>query len=130
MRNLFVTQSNEIPFLSQQLQTALLDYYALIARANEREQISNNQIQSKYEPHINAHYPEIFQKDSNWDFVKNAYKDDPRPIVKIAPEKFLADRTLEALLVSRLYQSNTLEGFYTALLQSSDLLLSLIGDAP
>lgn len=129
-RNAFetITQSNEVPSLPQALQTALLDYYALIARVNEREQIANNQIQGKYEPYINEHYPEIFQKDSEWEFVKNAYKDDPREIVQIAPEKFLADRTMEALLVSRYYQSMTLEALYVDLLRASDEILGLIGE--
>lgn len=129
-RNAFetITQSNEIPSLSQPLQTALLDYYALIASVNEREQIANNQIQGKYEPHINVHYPEIFQKDSEWEFVKNAYKDDPREIIQIAPEKFLLDHTMEALLVSRYYQSMMLEAYYVDLLRASDEILGLIGE--
>jgi hypothetical protein len=129
-RNAFetITQSNEVPSLSQPLQTALLDYYALIARVNEREQIANNQIQGKYEPYINEHYPEIFQKDSEWEFVKNAYKDDPREIVQIAPEKFLADHTMEALLVARYYQSMMLEAYYVDLLHASDEILGLIGE--
>lgn len=122
-----ISQSNEIPYLTQELQTAILNYYALIASANEREHISNTQIQSKYEPYVNSNYPEIFQKDSEWLFIKNAYKDDPREIEKIAPEKFLSDRTLEALVVSRYYQSLTLEQFYSDLLKSSDEILSLIG---
>jgi hypothetical protein len=121
-----ITQSNEIPYLTQELQTAILNYYALIASTNEREHISNTQIQSKYEPYVDENYPEIFQKDSGWEFIKTFYKDDPRKTKKIAPEKFLADRTLEALVVSRYYQSLTLEQFYADLLKSSDAILGLL----
>ena len=64
-----ITQSNEIPILGQDLQTAILDYYALIESANEREHISNTQIQTKYEPYVNEHYTEIFQKDNEWGFA-------------------------------------------------------------
>jgi len=121
-----ITQSNEIPFLAQDLQTAVLNYYALIERTNEREYISNTQLQSKYEPYIIEHYPELFQKDNSWEFIRNEYRDDPRPIVKITPDKFLADRTLETLLVSRYYQCVQLEQFYADLLNSSDIILGLI----
>ena len=63
-----------------------------------------------------------------WEFVKNAYRDDPRPVVKIAPDKYLADRTLEALLVSRYYQSLSLQAFYADLLRVSGEILELVGE--
>ena len=121
-----IAQSNEIPFLAQDMQTAVLNYYALIERTNERERISNTQIQSKYEPHIIAYYPEIFQKDNSWEYVQREYEQDPRPLRRIAPEKYLADASLEALLVSRHYQSTQLERFYQDLLDASDLILGLV----
>lgn len=57
-----IMQSNEIPFLEPHLQKVILDYYALIESTREREQISNNQIQSKYENYINFNYHRYFKK--------------------------------------------------------------------
>ncbi|MFT7187186.1 MAG: hypothetical protein ACI9AV_000437 [Sediminicola sp.] len=123
-----ITQSNEIPSLDSELQTAILNYYALIERTKEREHISNTQIQSKYENHINNYYPEIFQKDNEWYFVKTFYKNDPRPITPINENKFLLDRPLEALLVSRYFQSSVLQEYYTDLLESSETILKLLSE--
>jgi DNA polymerase III delta prime subunit len=121
-----ITQSNEIPFLDSQLQKEILDYYALIESASEREQIANNQIQSKYENYINFNYPQVFQKNSEWDFVKDFYKDDPRPIVIINKEAFLSDKKLESLVTSRYFQSNSLKKFYSELIDSCNTILTTL----
>ncbi|MBW2938512.1 hypothetical protein KXJ69_10360 [Aureisphaera sp. CAU 1614] len=121
-----MTQSNEIPFLKTELQTAILDYYALIKSAQEREYISNTQIQSKYEVYINENYPVIFQKYNEWEFLKNYYKDDPRPISTINEKDFLADKTLESLITSRYFQSVALKKFYSDLLVSSSNILKML----
>lgn len=121
-----MTQSNEIPFLKTELQTAILDYYALIKSAQEREQISNTQIQSKYEVYINQNYPEIFQKYNEWEFLKDYYKDDPRPISAFNKKDFLADKTLESLITSRYFQSVALKTFYSDLLVSSSNILKML----
>ena len=121
-----MTQSNEIPFLKTELQTAILDYYALIKSAQEREQISNTQIQSKYEIYINSNYPLIFQRNSKWDFIKSYYKDDPRPLTLLNTENFLADKTLEALITSRYFQSLALKTFYSDLLDASNNIFKML----
>ena len=121
-----INQSNEIPSLNSELRTAILDYYALIDRTKEREHISNTQIQTKYEPYLNEQYPTIFQKNNKWDFVAKYYKKDPRPTSMIDNDKFLNDKTLETLLVSRYYQSLALEKFYEDLIISSNKILSRI----
>ncbi|PTM09616.1 MAG: hypothetical protein DA407_05470 [Bacteroidetes bacterium] len=121
-----MTQSNEIPFLKTELQTAILDYYALIKSAQEREQISNTQIQSKYEVYINKNYPSIFQRNNEWEFLKNYYKDDPRPLSFINEKDFLADKTLESLITSRYFQSVALKKFYSDLLDASSNILKML----
>jgi hypothetical protein len=121
-----ITQSNEIPALDAGLQTAILNYYALIERTREREHISNTQIQTKYENHLNNMYTEVFQKDNDWDFIKAFYKNDPRPAIPVDDAKLLSDSRLEALLVSRYYQSTALRAFYSDLLQSSESILKLL----
>jgi competence protein ComGC len=121
-----ITQSNEIPSLNTELRNAVLNYYALIERTEEREHISNTQIQSKYEPYINTEYPDIFQKDNDWEFIGSFYKDDPRPTSSIDDVKLLKDKTLESLLVSRYYQCVALENFYGELIISSDKILSIL----
>ena len=121
-----INQSNEIPALNNKLRTAILDYYSLIEKNKEREHISNTQIQSKYEPYINKNYPSIFQKNNEWEFIATFYKNDPRPTSIIDNEQFLNDKMLEALLVSRYYQTVSLENFYNNLITSSDKILSLI----
>ncbi len=122
-----ITQSNEIPALKTKLRTAVLNYYALIKRTQEREHISNTQIQTKYEPYMNLEYPDIFQKDNDWEFISSFYEDDPRPISSIDEVKLLKDKTLESLLVSRYYQCVALENFYEELIVSSDKILSIVG---
>jgi hypothetical protein len=121
-----INQSNEIPALNIELRTAILDYYALIERTNERELISNTQIQTKYEPYINAEYPTIFEKNNEWEFLASFYEKDPRPSSLIDKDKFLNDKTLETLLVSRYYQLIALEKFYEDLIISSDNIRSII----
>ncbi|MFD2587400.1 DUF6090 family protein [Croceitalea marina] len=121
-----MTQSNEIPFLETKLQTAILDYYALIESTGERELISNTQLQTKYEPHINDNYAGVYQKNNEWNFIKNYYSDDPRPIRKFDKEKFLDDKKLEGLIVSRYYQNVELKRFYSDLLTSANAILQLL----
>jgi hypothetical protein len=121
-----ITQSNEIPSLSEKLRTAILDYYSLIESANERESISNNNIQLRYEAYIINEYPIIFQKDNPWDYVQEIYKKDPREPIPIDTQQFLSDRILEALLISRYYQCTQLKDFYAILEQSTINLVNLI----
>jgi len=121
-----INQSNEMPSLNTELRTAILDYYALIERTKERERISNNNIQSKYEPYLNSEYPNIFEKNNEWEFLANYYKNDPRSSSLIDEDKFLKDKTLETLIVSRYYQCIALEKFYEDLIKSSESILSLI----
>ena len=121
-----INQSNEIPALNVELRTAILDYYALIERAKEREFISNTQIQTKYEPYLNEEYPNIFEKNNEWQFLASFYEKDPRPSSLIDKEKFLNDKKLESLLVSRFYQLIALEKFYEELIMSSHKILTVI----
>jgi hypothetical protein len=121
-----INQSNEIPALTVELRTAILDYYALIERTKEREFISNTQIQTKYEPYLNDEYPNIFEKNNEWQFLASFYDKDPRPSSLIDKEKFLNDKKLETLLVSRYYQLIALEKFYEDLIISSHKILSVI----
>ena len=123
-----INQSNEMPSLNTELRTAILDYYALIERTKERERISNNNIQSKYEPYLNSEYPNIFEKNNEWEFLANYYKNDPRSSSLIDEDKFLKDKTLETLIVSRYYQCIALEKFYEDLIKSSESILSLIAN--
>jgi len=123
-----ITQSNELPFFPADLQTAILDYYALIESVKERESISNNQIQSKYEVHINEKYALIFQKDNEWSFLKSYYKDDPREVIKLDVDDFLSDKKLEALVTSRYFQSEHLKNLYAGLLDSSTKILKMLDE--
>ena len=121
-----ITQSNEIPALSEELRTAILDYYALIERTKEREDVSNTQIQTKYEPYVNLEYPNIFEKDNEWDFIAEFYKNDPRPVSSFDNAKFLKDKSLETMIVSRYYQTVILSELYGELIDSSNEILSLL----
>lgn len=123
-----ITQAGEIPFLSQKLQKAILDYYAMIERAKEREEISNNQIRSRYEIYINNSYEYIFQKSNKWEFFKEIYKDDPRKIIPFDQVKFITDKRLEALIASRQYQTKELNNLYNQLSSSCQKLLQHIND--
>lgn len=121
-----ITQSNEISVLSTELRTAILDYYALIERTKEREQISNSNIQNDFQTYIFNKYSNIFQKDNKYPFIELYYKDDPRPISAIDENKFLKDKKLEALLLVRYYQVVNLKGFYEELIESANIILNLL----
>ncbi len=123
-----LAQSNELPYLSTKLQTAILNYYKLIEDTQEREHISNTQIQSKYENHINEHYSEIFQKDNSWEFIQQFYASDPRTPVPLDNEKLISDGKLEAMILSRYFQNTQLKDFYSDLLTSTDELIVLLDE--
>lgn len=123
-----ITQAGEIPFLSLKLQEMVLNYYALLDRTREREEISNNQIQGKYEIHINNSYQYIFQKSNRWEFFENAYQNDPREIIPFDNEKFLSDKKLEALVISRGYQTKALNNFYNQLSSACQTLIQQIDE--
>ena len=116
-----ITQTNEVPVLSTELRTAILDYYALIERTKEREHISNSNIQSDFAPYVFNEYPDVFQKDHN-----RYHKYDPRPGSDIDENKFLKDKTFEALLLVRNYQVVSLKQFYEELIESANIILNLI----
>lgn len=121
-----IIQSNELPYFEATLQTAIQDYYALAEYTAERENIANTQIQTKYENYINENYPEFFQKDSEWQFVKEVLKNDPRSTTEIDKNQFLNDGQLATLLASRYYQSAQLKGFYSQLLENGQTIINLI----
>jgi hypothetical protein len=123
-----LTQSNEISYLSEVLKTSMLDYYALVESLDERELISNSNIQLRYEAYIMDNYPIIFQSDNPWDYVQNIYKNDTRTPIPIDVNQFLSDRTLEALLLSRYYQIKQLRDFYAQLEESAKNLEHLINN--
>ena len=121
-----ITQSSEIPFLESKLQGAILNYYALVESTKVRELISNGQIKDKYEPYIFKNYPMVFQRNNQWEYVKNQYDDDPRPIMEIDQNKLIKDKTLEAHIIARRYQSDLLKELYTNLLEVSEQLIILL----
>ncbi len=119
-------QSNEVPVLSTELRTAILNYYALIERTNEREHISNSNIQNDFQPYIFNEYPDIIQKDNRDPFIELYYKNDPRPISAIDENKLLKDKKVEALLLVRYYQIVKLKDFYEELIESANIILNLL----
>ena len=121
-----ITQSNEIPVLSTELRTAILDYYALIERTKEREHISNINIQNDFSPYVFSEYPDIFQKNSRFPFIELYYKNDPRPISAIDENKLLKDKKLEVFFVVRYFQVSNLKDFYAELIESANIILNLL----
>ena len=121
-----ITQSNQVPVLNTELRTAILDYYALIERTKEREHISNINIQNDFAPYVFSEYPDIFQKNSRFPFIELYYENDPRPISAIDENKFLKDKKLEVFLVVRSFQVTNLKDFYDKLIESANVILSLL----
>ena len=121
-----ITQSNEVPVLSTELSTAILDYYALIERTAEREHISNINIQNDFASYVFNEYPDIFQKNNRFQFIEEYYKNDPRPISAIDEKKFLMDKKMEVFLVVRYFQVVRLKQFYEELVESSNIILNLL----
>ncbi|MCP9237337.1 DUF6090 family protein [Lewinella sp. JB7] len=121
-----MTQSSEIPSLSPRLRTAILDYYALIERAKEREHISNSNIQNDFQHYVLGQYPHIIQRDNREVFIATYYQDDPRPVSPIDTSEFLQDARIEALTLVRYYQVVHLKELYEGLIQSASDILDLI----
>ena len=84
-----------------------------------QKEISNNQVESKYESYFFNNYAQVVQKTNELDIVKSYYKNDPRPLINLNKKEFLADRVLEILIYARHLQSIKLRGLYSRLLEAS-----------
>lgn len=94
-----------LALFSTNLQQEIREYYALTAKIIAREDISNNFIRDKYEPLLFSKYAYLWNKSNLFMYVREEYKDDPRPAHPLQPSQILADRTLESLILARQYQS-------------------------
>ena len=81
---------------------------------------------NRYRGNCYQEYPNIFQKNNEWEILATIYEKDPRPSTLIDKGRFLNDKTFEALIVARYYQLIALEKFYEDLIVSSNKIVSII----
>lgn len=104
--------TNSMIFLNEKLKVNILNYYRLIEQLKSREQNSNADIKSMYEPYVKQHYNWIYNKTNPWPRQAEFYKDDPRLPIKIDYKKILSDKQLEVMVFGRRWQLINLKNLY------------------
>lgn len=117
--------SGRLDLLSPELTYDLQQYYALCDKLAEREAISNNFIQSRYEPYHFEHYMETTRL-SEYSGIREKYKDDPREQFLVSLEDIMVDYKLEILILIRLVHSEAEKELYNQLLDSALILQASI----
>jgi hypothetical protein len=120
--------SNGMSFVDEYLQIKILDYYRLIEQLKSREENANTEIKTMYEPYVKTNYYWLYNKTNPWPRQVAYYKDDPRPIEDIHEKlaSVIADKRLEMMVVSRIYQAKMLSGFYSKAIKVAKEIISEI----
>lgn len=117
--------SGRLDLLSPDLTYDLQQYYALCDKLAEREAISNNFIQSRYEPYHFEHYMETTRL-SEYAGIREKYLDDPREQFLVSVEDMVVDYKLEILILVRLVHSEAEKELYNQLIESATELKATI----
>ena len=110
--------SGRLDLLSPNLTYDLQQHYALCDKLKEREDISNNFIQERYEPYHFEHYMETTRL-SEYSGIREKYLDDPREQYLVSEEEIVDDYKLEILILIRLIHSEAEREIYHQLIDSS-----------
>jgi hypothetical protein len=113
-----LVNTGEIGALDIKPQNLISNYYRSVDAIEERDLITNANIQTKLEPHIFDNYNYLFGRGNTFPILQDIYKDDKRTTVSINEEQLLTDKKLEALLVARLYQNRKLLELYNIALEN------------
>lgn len=124
-----LANSGELSVLSPDLQQAISQYYILIERIREREEISNHFIKNASEPHYFDHYSQYNRAGNQHPALKTYYSDDQRSPAKLDVVAIDSDSKLEALTFGRLYQSKAQKEFYEKAITQADTVLNLIHES-
>ena len=100
-----LNQTGEFSILPKSLQSDITNYYNLLNRVKEREEISNSFIKKDLEPYYFDHYSIYHRKGSNLHPVlAKYYKDDRRKPIALDVEKIKNDHKMSTLIFARYYQ--------------------------
>ncbi|MTE27865.1 DUF6090 family protein [Winogradskyella ouciana] len=119
--------SGEYSVFPTELQNQISEYYSLLDRVKEREEISNTFIKNEIEPHYFNTYSKYIRKGSNLHpLVVNYYKNDKRQPISLDVEQIKNDSKMEGLNFGSLYQSRTQQEFYEKAIEKGNLIKKLI----
>lgn len=107
-----LVNTGEIGAIDVSSQNMISRYYRSVDAIEERDMITNAYIQSKLEPHIFDNYNYLYGIGNTFPLLKEVYKNDTREPISLNESQFLNDKKLEALLVARMYQNQTLLELY------------------
>ncbi|WP_411767072.1 DUF6090 family protein [Winogradskyella sp. A3E31] len=121
-------QSGEYSVIPTELQNHISEYYSLLGRVKEREEISNSFIKKELEPHYFDTYSKYNRKGNLHPLIKDYYKMDNRPTLTPDMEKIKNDSKMEAMNFGSLYQSRTQQEFYKKAIEKGKLITELIDE--
>lgn len=117
--------SGGLGVLSDSLQGQINRYYNTIEGIQERDQISNTFIKTQYEDYILEYYNFIFGRGNSHPAL-SYYENDTRNPVSYDAEEILGDKRLEALLMSRMFQTERQVSFYKQGIDDINRLFEMI----
>ncbi|MDF0705772.1 DUF6090 family protein [Flagellimonas okinawensis] len=118
-----INNSGELSYVDQDIQDMILNYYTTLDHILAREEISNTFIKIRYEPYFFEHYSYTINSNSDWESIREYYKDDPRTPKTIDETSFLNDSPFEAMVFGRYFQIEQQHGLYKEAIQLANQLL-------
>ncbi len=106
-----LNNSGEMAYLPRQIQLDILDYYSLVDRVYESEEITNNYIKIHLEPKLLSDYNKLV-RITNIPIVHEIYQDDPRKKPDLLGYQLLSDSNLEMMISARYFQTKRTRGYY------------------
>lgn len=118
-----LNQSGEFSILPKILQNDITEYYNLLNRVKEREEISNTFIKKEFEPYYFNNYSIYHRKGSNIHPVMSEYyKNDKRKPIALNIDKITNDHKMSTLIFGRFYQlKNQQEAYQKAIVKAKDI---------
>ena len=120
--------SGEFSVLPTNLQNEISEFYSVLDRVKEREEISNSFIKNKWEPHYFETYSKYNRKGNSHPLITDYYKNDKREPIALDINKIKNDSKLESLSFGNLYQSRTQQEFYQKAIEKGNLIKKLISN--
>lgn len=118
-----INNSGELAYVTQDIQDMLLNYYNILDNISAREEISNTFIKIRFEPYFFEHYSFMLNGKTQWKFIQDYYKDDPRTPKAIDKASFLNDNQLEAIISGRHFQTKQQHGLYKVAIDLANQIL-------
>ena len=118
--------SGEYAVLPNDLQNHITEYYTLLDRVKEREEITNTFIKKEIEPHYFDAYSQYTRKGNLNPIVKEYYKEDMREPIPLNVQNLKNDSKMEAISFGSLYQSRTQQEFYEKAIDKAELVKTMI----